>query len=83
MANENLNTARSETQTKRILEYMNNGGHLTPLDALRKFGSFRLSAIIFNLSKNIGRPVNRKRVKVTNPEGKEVWVMEYWLDKKA
>ena len=80
--NDNPNVATSETQTKRILEYMNNGGHLTPLDALRKFGSFRLSVIIFNISKQIGRPVNRKRVQVTNTEGKPVWVMEYWLEKK-
>jgi len=37
------------TQTKRILEHLQLGKSITPLEALHLFGTFRLSAIIYNL----------------------------------
>ena len=37
------------TQTKRILEHLQEGKTLTPLEALDMFGTFRLGSIIFNL----------------------------------
>ena len=37
------------TQNEQILEYLKAGNTLTPLEALREFGSFRLGARIFNL----------------------------------
>lgn len=39
------------TQEEMVLEYLKAGNSLTPLDALQKFGCFRLSAVIFNLKK--------------------------------
>src|SRR5687768_10388654 len=37
------------TQTDQILKHLKNGGTLTPLEALDKFGCFRLGARIFDL----------------------------------
>ena len=54
--NENLQklTYRKEfempkSQKENILEYLQIGNKITPLEALYQFGSFRLSAIIFEL----------------------------------
>ena len=40
-----------KSQKENILEYLQIGNKITPLEALYKFGSFRLSAIIFELRK--------------------------------
>lgn len=37
------------SQKERILKHLQNGYPITPLDALNKFGCFRLSAVIFDL----------------------------------
>ena len=37
------------SQLKQIKNYLLNGNKITPLEALYKFGSFRLSAVIFEL----------------------------------
>ena len=39
----------SQTQNEQILDYLKSGKSITPLEALEKFGCFRLSARIFNL----------------------------------
>ncbi len=41
----------AKTQKEKIREYLVNGGTLTPLDALEKFGCFRLATRIFELKK--------------------------------
>ena len=38
-----------KSQKENILEYLQIGNKITPLGALYQFGSFRLSAIIFEL----------------------------------
>jgi len=38
-----------KSQKENILEYLQIGNKITPLEALYKFGSFRLSAVIFEL----------------------------------
>lgn len=38
-------------QRQAILDYLKQGNSLTPLEALNKFGSFRLGAVIFELKK--------------------------------
>tara|TARA_B100001094_G_C17934797_1_gene672555 strand:+ start:511 stop:771 length:261 start_codon:yes stop_codon:yes gene_type:complete len=38
-----------KSQKENILEYLQRGNKITPLEALYQFGSFRLSAVIFNL----------------------------------
>jgi hypothetical protein len=37
------------SQLKEIRHYLESGGKLTPLEALDKFGCFRLAAIVHNL----------------------------------
>ena len=38
-----------KSQKENILEYLKRGNKITPLEALYQFGSFRLSAVIFEL----------------------------------
>ena len=38
-----------QTQNQAILDYLEKGNKITPLEALMKFNCFRLSARIFNL----------------------------------
>ena len=40
---------KTESQNKAILDMLMNGRKVTPLDALRECGCFRLSARIFDL----------------------------------
>ena len=41
----------NKSQSDQILEYLQKGYVLTPLDALKRFGCFRLSARVFDLKK--------------------------------
>ena len=41
----------TESQNKRIRAYLYGGGRLTPMDALKKFGCFRLSGRIHDIIK--------------------------------
>ena len=40
------------SQKDMILRYLKDGNSITPIEALNMFGSFRLSAIIFDLKKD-------------------------------
>lgn len=69
MANINENAQSSATQCAMIREYLENGGSLTSLDALRLFGCMRLASRICDLrdkGMNIGKNTivlpNKKRV---------------------
>ena len=37
---------RKETQASKVRKYLEAGNSITPIDALKMFGSFRLAAII-------------------------------------
>lgn len=50
---------RYESQSKKVEQWLNSGKGITPLEALQKWGVFRLSAIIFNL-RNKGMDINTK-----------------------
>lgn len=43
--------SRRNTQSQKILAYLAEGHRLTPLEALRLFGCFRLSGRIYDLKK--------------------------------
>jgi hypothetical protein len=51
------------TQTDQILKHLQAGGALTPLDALNKFGCFRLGARIWDL-KQEGHAIQSEIVKI-------------------
>lgn len=71
-------TSDAETQNARILSFLKNGGRLTPKDALRMFGSFRLSARIFELREQ-GWPIESVWVQV----GPRQFVAEFFLTSKT
>ena len=77
--NDNPNTATSASQTKQILEYMQQGNKITPYEALRKFGCFRLTSRIWDIEQLTGIRPKRERVKVKNAQGQQVYVMQYWI----
>ncbi len=77
--NDNPNTATSASQTKQILEYMKQGNKITPLEALRKFGCFRLTSRIWDIERLTGIRPKRERIKIQNAEGQQVYVMQYSL----
>jgi len=53
------------SQTKQIADYLNKGKKLTPIDALTKFGCFRLAARIADL-RNDGMSIVTKTIKLDN-----------------
>jgi len=73
---------RERTQAQQILEHMENVGPITPLDALRLFGCFRLSARIKDL-RDKGHIINTVHKTVTNADGSKSVVGEYHLIRKA
>ena len=44
--------SRYDSQKSLVLNHLKNDNGITPLEALNKFGAFRLSAIIFDLKKD-------------------------------
>ncbi|RPD86300.1 hypothetical protein EGK75_09270 [Neisseria weixii] len=53
---------QTEAQSKRILEYLQKGNSLTPLEALNMFGCMRLGARVYDL-KNQGYAIVTEMVK--------------------
>ena len=64
-------------QNRAILLYLESGGSLSTIDALEKFGSFRLSARINDL-RNQGHNIRTEKFKT--PNGKTV--ARYFIPKK-
>ena len=63
-----------DSQCADILAYLRTGAKLTPLEALDRFGCFRLGARIWDL-KRAGHPIDKRMIEVES--GKHV--AEYWL----
>ena len=56
------------TQNQQILSYLKSGKKLTPKDALKKFGCFRLSSRVFDLRRN-GHAIITDPMKATSDQG--------------
>lgn len=69
-----INEKSVETQKAQIRQYLLDGNKITPLEALRMFGSLRLAAIIFTL-RDDGMDIVTERIKV----GKGKMVAQYSL----
>lgn len=81
---EDEDTAREyERQKMQVYHYLLDGNTITSLEAIRKFGITRLSAVIFNIGKMTGKAPSRRMIPVTNRYGKTVRVAEYWIDKET
>lgn len=76
MANVNLNKTKSESQCKRIAEWLNKGKSITQLEALHMFECFRLASRIHDLRE---RGMNIVMEKIVTPTGK--YVASYKLAK--
>jgi len=63
------------SQNKQIANYLNKGKKLTPIDALNKFGCFRLAARIADL-RNQGLNIETTIIKFKNNKQ----VAQYWLN---
>jgi len=66
------------TQNEMILDYMDEFGGITPLDAMRDLGVMRLASRISDLRK-MGFPIESSTVKVKNRWGKQTNVSRYSL----
>lgn len=62
------------SQSDAILEYLEKGHRITPIEALERFGCFRLGARCFELKRE-GRPIESCIIEL--PNGKRV--KQYWL----
>jgi hypothetical protein len=69
---------KTEAQCKQILRFLKSGGEVTTLQAIRKFGSIRLPARIWDL-RQAGHAIDRQMVEVG--EGKRV--ASYSMRKRA
>jgi len=65
------------TQAEAILNFLKAGNKITPLEALERFGSLRLGAVIFELKKS-GFVIESRMVETNT--GKHV--KEYWMPAK-
>lgn len=68
--NDNPNTQTSASQSAQIKAALLRGETLTPLDALRRFGCFRLGARIWELRHKCGMDI--RAVRHTTESGKTV-----------
>ena len=67
-------TPKQETQEGKILEYLRQGNSLTALDALDKFGCFRLASRISGL-KQMGYHIQSETIQTDT--GKHI--KKYWI----
>ena len=78
--NNNPNPQRSLSQKEQILAYLQNGGELTPLQALDLFGTTKLATRISELINEDGHTEIQKRlVQVTTRHGGRARVMSYFI----
>lgn len=68
------------TQKEKVLQYMNDTGAITPLDAYREFGIMRLAAVVFKL-KEQGYPIETTMRVMRNRYGDKVRFAEYRVAK--
>ena len=72
-----MTTQHTQSQRARIHEYMKQGNAITPLEALDKFGCFRLSERIREIER-LGVPIVHGRH--ITPDGKRVG--KYWIEQQ-
>ena len=68
--NNNENLQSSESQNKRIAEYLKQGNTITATEALELFGCFRLASRITDLRQKFGLNIISGRI--ITPSGKRV-----------
>lgn len=71
-----------QTQVQLILDYIDDFGSITPLEAIRDIGCYRLSARIADIKK-LGYPVKTEIVSVKNRRGTHSNIARYSLEVAA
>ena len=66
------------TQKEMVLKHLKEFGSITPLEALKEYGCYRLAAVIFNLKKD-GNIILSKKQESTNRFGSKVMFAKYSL----
>ena len=69
------------SQNQRILAYMNEFGSITPLDAMRDLGVYRLTSRVYDLRK-LGYMIVDDWVEVSNRWGEKTRVKSYRLEEE-
>jgi len=72
-----------ERQRMTVYNWMLAGHSITSLQAIKMWGITRLSARIKDIEKMTGIAPNRRRITVTNRNGRNVSVCEYYLEQEA
>lgn len=70
------------TQAERVLDYIDEFGSITQLEALRDLGIMRLASRISDLKRQ-GYPITRKIETVKNRYGEKSHVMRYSMSEEA
>lgn len=70
------------TQKQLILDYIDEFGSITPLEAMRDLGVYRLASRISDLRK-MGYPIERKMETVLNRRGKKSTIARYSMGGEA
>ena len=68
------------TQCERIIDYIDEFGSITQLEAIRDLGCYRLSARIKDLKDKYGYEIVSKMVAVKNRWGEKTYVASYSWD---
>ena len=66
------------TQTEKIIEYIQENGSITPVDALKEIGCMRLASRMCDIKK-MGYAVNKKMETATNRNGERVMYARYTI----
>jgi hypothetical protein len=66
------------TQTERVLDYINEFGSITQLEALSQLGVMRLASRVSDLKK-LGYPITSEIVAVKNRYGENCYIKKYRL----
>ena len=75
-----LKGGNMQTQTSRLIKYLEANGTINPLQAWQELGIYRLGARIFD-AKKLGYNIQSGRVSVKNKFGESCLVAEYKLTK--
>ena len=75
---ENEQANSTSTQEAQILAALLAGDELTPADALKRFGCFRLAAVIFKLKRK-GHPIQKTPINIMGRHGR-ARVARYHMD---
>ena len=65
-----MRTHKVDSQITDVLEHLQTGAEITPMEALEKYGCFRLGAIIYDL-RGEGYNISTRMVYYTKPSGRK------------